>query len=220
MAGTTTAYATSFKVEQFNAGHCTLASATPTGNATNTNFTVTSMSSVAALAVGMALSGTGIPANTVLASIDSSTQITMSKAATATNNGITVTAVGDVFKMALIKVSPTGTYDAASTNYSNITGNSDETSGTGYTAGGAALTNTSATSSSTTAYITFNNPSWTTSTFSCTACMIYNTSVRFGFGANRALGVFDFGGTQSVSSGTFTVLMPTANSSTAIFRLA
>ena len=42
-------------------------------------------------------------------------------------------------KLALIKVSASGTYNAATTNYSNVTDNSDEASGTNYSAGGQAL---------------------------------------------------------------------------------
>ena len=42
----------------------------------------------------------------------------------------------DSIKLALIKASPSGTYDATTTNYSDVTGNSDEASGTNYTAGG------------------------------------------------------------------------------------
>ena len=42
-------------------------------------------------------------------------------------------------KLALIKPSPTGSYGAATTNYSDITGNSDEATGTNYTAGGQNL---------------------------------------------------------------------------------
>lgn len=222
MAGTTTAYCTSYKVEQFFAAHCNGATVTPTASGTSGQFTLTSLSALTGIVVGMAASGTNVAAGAVVVSIDSSTQVTLSKAHTGTvGPTATITFTGDVFKMALIKVSPTGTYDATSTNYSNITGNSDETSGTGYTATGAALTNTSPTSSSTTAFITYSNPSWTSATFSTTACMIYNTSTRYLTStAGRAQGVFDFGGTQSVSAGTFTVLMPTANSSTAIFRLA
>lgn len=123
---------------------------------------------------------------------------------------------GNTFKIALIKVSPTGTYGAASTNYSNITGNSDEVSGTGYTAGGATLTNVTPTTSGTTAYTTFSpNPSWTSATFSTTACMIYNSS-----SSNRSVSTYDFGGTQTVTGGTFTVVMPTADASNAVIRVA
>lgn len=228
MAGITTAYATSAKSEHFGAGHCFQATVTPTGNVSNTAQTITSMSSNGGVAVGMSISGTGIPANSVVASIDSATQITISLAATASNSGVTLTIGGDIFKMALIKVGPAGTYSAASVNYTDITGNSDEVSGTGYTATGTALTNVSPTTSGTTAYINFSpNPSWTSATFSTIGCMIYNTNARIGgtsgtntTGAGRCMGVFDFGGTQTVSAGTLTVLMPSATSSTAVFRIA
>jgi hypothetical protein len=124
---------------------------------------------------------------------------------------------GNAFKMALIKVGPAGTYGAASTNYSNITGNSDEVaSGGGYTTGGTALTNVTPTTSGTTAYWSFSpNPSWTSATFSTTACMIYNST-----NSNRSVYTGDFGGTQTVSGGTFTVVMPTADSTNAILRIA
>lgn len=123
---------------------------------------------------------------------------------------------GDAFKMALIKVSPAGTYGAASTNYSNITGNTDEVTGTGYTAGGVALTNVDPTSSGTTAYTTFSpNPSWTSATLSTTGCMIYNST-----NSDRAVSTHDFGGTQTVTAGTLTIVMPSADASNAILRIA
>lgn len=133
---------------------------------------------------------------------------------TATHNFTNGT--GNAFKIALFKSSVTGTYGAATTNYSNMTGNSDETSGTGYTAGGTALTNVTPTTSGTTALTSFNTPvSWTSSTFSSDGAMIYNTSA-----SNKAVSVHSFGGTQSVSAGTFTVNFPTADASNAIIRIA
>lgn len=123
---------------------------------------------------------------------------------------------GNSFKMALIKSGMAGTYGAASTNYSNITGNSDEASGTNYTAGGATLTRVDPTSSGTTAYTTFSSPvTWSTATISAAACMIYNTTA-----SNAAVSVHDFGGTVSSTAGTFTVTLPTADASNAILRLA
>lgn len=124
-------------------------------------------------------------------------------------------AAGNSFKVALIKVTPTGTYGAASTNYSNITGNSDEVSGTGYTAGGAALTNIDPTTSGTTAFADFADVSWTTASFSTTAMMIYNTS-----STNRSVSTHDFGGTQTVTAGTFTIVFPVADATNAILRIA
>lgn len=125
---------------------------------------------------------------------------------------------GHVFKMALIKGTPTGTYGAASTNYSNITGNGDESSGTGYVAGGFAWTaaqNITPLTGGTSSYWSWTvNPSWTTATFNTSGCMIYNTNA-----ANAAVYVGSFGGTQSVAAGTFTVLLPTNDQNNAILRL-
>ena len=45
----------------------------------------------------------------------------------------------DTLNVALIKASQSGTYGAATTNYSDITGNTDEAVGTNYSAGGQAL---------------------------------------------------------------------------------
>lgn len=225
MSGITSAFCTSAKSEFFSAAHCFQATVTPTANGSNGAFTLTSLSSNAGIAVGMGASGTNVASGAVVASIDSSSQITLSKANTGAISGGTITIAGDTFKIALFKATVTGTYGAATTNYSNMTGNSDEVTGTGYSAGGVALTNVSPTTSSTTAYITFGvNPSWTSSTFSTDGCMIYNASTRLGDGSTsgtgRSIGVFSFGGTQSVSSGTFSVVWPAASSSTAIFRIA
>lgn len=126
---------------------------------------------------------------------------------------------GDDFKIALIKVGPAGTYGAGSTNYSNITGNSDEVTGTGYSAGGydfTAAQNVTPTTSGTTAFTQWGiNPTWTSASFSTTGCMIYNASKT-----NKAVYVGDFGGTQTVTAGTFTAQLPTNNSSSALIRIA
>lgn len=211
----TTSYATSAKSEHYSAAHCFQSSITPTGTTSSAAFTITSMSSVAGIAVGMAISDTGhsgIPAGAVVASIDSGTQITSSKAATASNTATALSLSGDVFAMALIVASPSGTYNASTTNYSQIVSNSDEVpNGSGYTTGGMALTNVSPAISGTSAYVTFSpNPSWTSATFTTSGAMVLNTSARLAGTTGRSMGVFDFGGVQSVTSGTFTVLLPGA----------
>ena len=137
--------------------------------------------------------------------------------ATATHNFTTTS--GNVFKVALGKTSPAGTYGAATTNYSNLTGNSDEVAnGSGYTTGGFAWTaaqNTTPLTSGTTAYWSWSvNPNWTSATFSTVGCIIYNSS-----GSNQAVYVGDFGGTQSVSAGTLTLVLPTNGVSTSILRI-
>lgn len=67
--------------------------ATQTFTATTSNGfpELTAIPSTANLYVGMAVSGTGIPAGTRILSVDSGTQVTMTANATATNAGITVT---------------------------------------------------------------------------------------------------------------------------------
>lgn len=126
---------------------------------------------------------------------------------------------GHVFKAALIKASPSGTYGATSTNYSNITGSSDEVSGTGYTAGGFAWTaaqNITPAASGTVAIWSWTtNPSWTTATFTTDGTMFYNTNA-----SNAAVYVGSFGGTQSVSSGTFTLVLPANSAGTAILQIS
>ena len=122
---------------------------------------------------------------------------------------------GDTFKLALIKESPSGTYGAATTNYSDVTGNSDEASGSGYSAGGATLTNVTPTSSSTTAYTDFADVTFSSASISADGCIIYNTSA-----SNAAVFVADFGGTVTSSGADYVVQFPTADASDAILRLA
>jgi hypothetical protein len=133
---------------------------------------------------------------------------------TATHNFTNST--GNAFKIGLFKTSVTGTYGAATTAYSNVTGNSDETSGTGYTAAGIALTNVTPTTSGTTAFTSFNTPvSWTSASFSSDGAFIHNTSA-----SGKMVSVHSFGSPQTVGSGTFTVNFPTADASNAIIRIA
>ena len=223
-----TAMCTSFKSELLAGAHCFNATVTPTASITSASTSVTAVSSMASVGVGMGVTATNIAANTIIATITGASTMTLSIASTGAVSGTAITVAGDVFKMALIKPSMAGTYGAASVNYTDVTGNTDETSGTGYTATGLALTNVSPATGGTVAYVTFSpNPTWTSSTFSTAGCMIYNSSVRKGgtsgtntTGGGRACSVHDFGGSQSVSSGTFTVLMPTADSANAILRVS
>jgi hypothetical protein len=212
----TTAMLTRFKNDCLFGRHHFNQSRTFTATGTSTQ-TWTVVSSLTGLSVGCFLSGTNVAAGTRIADILSSTSIFVSKASTGALG--TITTVGDTYKMALIKVGMAGTYDASSTGYANITGNSDEVTGTGYTAGGATLTNVDPTTSGTTAFTDFSpDPSWTSASFSTTGCMIYNT-VQNGDLATPGCSVHDFGGTQTVASGTFTAVLPTADASNAILRI-
>lgn len=120
----------------------------------------------------------------------------------------------DTLKLALIKASPTGTYGAATTNYSDVTGNSDEATGTGYSAGGQALDSATITLSGTTAFVDFADEVFSTLTISADGAIIYNSSQ-----SNKAVAVFDFGSTVTATNGDFTVVFPTADASNAVIRI-
>lgn len=134
---------------------------------------------------------------------------------------------GLAYKALLIKASPSGAYDKTLTNVGTpgsgtpTTANvgTDEVSGSGYTAGGFALTNVSAALFTDTAVATFSvNPSWGPSaTISASAMVIYTTDSTKG-AAGRTVAVFDFGGVQSVTSNTLTVTLPAAGASTGLIR--
>lgn len=221
MAGTSTAFATSAKAEMMQGFHCLAAQVTPTGN-THTNQVVDTLSSISGVGVGMGITGSGFTAGSVISQITGALAV---KVDTATSSTLTTTALtisGDVCKMALVKVGPTGTYDATTALYSTLTGNSDEVSGTGYSAGGFAWTAAQLTgiaTSGTTAYGQFStSPSWTTATFSTIGSLTYNTANRLANVTNRNLVVNDFGGTQTVAAGTFTATLPANDNTHALLR--
>ena len=123
---------------------------------------------------------------------------------------------GDTFKIALYTSSATMT--AATTAYAST----NETSGTGYTAGGAALTPVDPTSSGTTALTDFTDETWSTATITARGALIYNTtpnttSISI---TNPAVIVLDFGGDKTSTAGDVTVVFPTADASNAIIRIA
>ena len=118
----------------------------------------------------------------------------------------------DSFKAALYLAS--ATVNATTTAYSA----SDEVSGTGYTAGGVAVTNaTVPTTSGTTAYwtpsasITYPTVTLTTA---FDAVLIYNSTQ-----SNKAVSVHTFG-SQTVTAGTFSLTMPANAPSTALLNIA
>jgi intracellular septation protein A len=118
----------------------------------------------------------------------------------------------DTFKAALYLAS--ATINAATTAYS-ATG---EVSGTNYTAGGVTVTfGTAPSSTSTTAFITPSASIVYTSVTLSTAfdCVfIYNSTQ-----SNKAVSVHTFG-SQTITAGTFTLTMPTNDSTNALLRLA
>jgi len=140
---------------------------------------------------------------------------------TATHNfgtaPIRAAGTADTFKAALYLTS--ATIDASTTVYSST----GEVTGTGYTAGGVAVTNATApiaTNSSSTAGVGYWTPSasivYTTVTLATAfdAVLIYNNSQ-----SNKAVSVHTFG-SQTITAGTFTLTMPVNTTTTALLRLA
>ena len=127
------------------------------------------------------------------------------------------TGTGDTFKAALYE--STATYNASTTAYST----SGEVTGSGYSPGGVTVTNGTSpqsTNSSATAGVAYWTPSASITYTSVTlttafdAVLIYNSSK-----SNKAVSVHTFG-SQTVTAGTFTLTMPTNNTTNALLRLA
>ena len=116
---------------------------------------------------------------------------------------------GDSFKLALYTSS--ATLGASTTAYTT----SNEVSGTGYTAGGAALTSVTPTTDGTTAICDFADVSFTSASFTANGCLIYNSSQ-----SDKAVCAIAFGSDKTVTTGTFTIQFPTADASNAIIRIA
>jgi len=118
----------------------------------------------------------------------------------------------DTFKAALYLAS--ATVNASTTVYSST----GEVTGAGYTAGGVTVTNATApTTSGTTAYWTPSaSITYTSVTLSTAfdAVFIYNSTQ-----SNKAVSVHTFG-SQTITAGTFTLLMPTNGPGTALLNIA
>ena len=121
---------------------------------------------------------------------------------------------GHTFNIALFTSS--ATLDASTTDYSTT----NEVSGTGYTAGGQALTNVDPTTSGTTAFCDFADETFSTATITARGAMIYNTTTAGGAGTTDSVVVLDFGGDKTSTAGDFTIQFPTADASNAIIRIA
>ena len=121
------------------------------------------------------------------------------------------TSTGNTFKLALYDNS--ASFTAATTAYT-VT-NEVANSGT-YSAGGGTLTNVTPTSSGTTAFTDFADLSFTTATITAFGALIYNDSAA----GDPTVCVLDFGGAKTSTSGTFTIVFPTADASNAIIRIA
>lgn len=124
---------------------------------------------------------------------------------------------GDTFKIALYTNS--ATLDASTTAYTT-SGETTNTSGSAYSAGGNTLTRIDPTSSGTTAFTDFADTSWASASFTARGALIYNTTPSSGAYTNPSVVVLDFGSDKTASAGTFTIVFPAADASNAIIRIA
>ncbi len=116
---------------------------------------------------------------------------------------------GNSFKLALYTSS--ASLGAGTTAYTT----SNEVSGTGYTAAGAALTSVTPTTSGTTAFCDFADLTFSSSTITANGALIYNDTQ-----SDKAVCTLAFGGDKTSTSGDFTISFPTADASSAIIRIA
>ena len=127
---------------------------------------------------------------------------------TATHNFTNWT--GNTFKLALYDNS--ASFTASTTAYTT----SNEISGSGYSAGGGTLTNVTPTSSSTTAFTDFDDLTFSTATITARGALIYNDTAA----GDPSVVVLDFGGDKTSTAGDFKIVMPTADASNALIRIA
>lgn len=127
---------------------------------------------------------------------------------TATHNFTNST--GNTFKLALYTNS--ASFTAATTAYTAT----NEVSGTGYSATGAALTNVTPTTSGTTALTDFADLTFSSATITARGALIYNDTAA----GDPSVVVLDFGADKTSTAGDFTIVFPTADASNAIIRIA
>ena len=119
---------------------------------------------------------------------------------------------GDVYKLALYDSS--ASIGADTTSYAvGIAGQVGDTGQ--YAAGGGALVNALVSLNGTTAFVDFDDLSFTGVTLTARGALLYNTSET-----NKSVCVLDFGGDKTATAGTFTIQFPAANDTQAIIRIS
>ena len=111
----------------------------------------------------------------------------------------------DVIKIALY------TANANLNTDTTVYSSTNEVSATGYTAGGATMTGITVSTSGSTAYVGFDNVSWTAA-LTARCALIYNSSK-----GDKSVAVLDFGADKT-STTTFLITMPANTSTTALIR--
>ena len=119
---------------------------------------------------------------------------------------------GDVYKLALYDSS--ASIGADTTSYAvGIAGQVGDTGQ--YAAGGGALVTALVSLNGTTAFVDFDDLSFTGVTLTARGALLYNTSET-----NKSVCVLDFGGDKTATAGTFTIQFPDANDTQAIIRIS
>ena len=109
------------------------------------------------------------------------------------------------------------TLNAATDGY--ITTN-EVANGNGYTTGGNALASKTVGENSTSGVFDAADPEWTSATFTARGALIYNKTLGDASSNSRgAIAVLDFGGDFAVVGGTFKIILPAPEASTAIVRI-
>jgi hypothetical protein len=117
----------------------------------------------------------------------------------------------NTYKIALY--TSAATLSNATTAY---TSSNEVANGGGYTTGGNTLTvSTLPTSTGNVAFISFANSTWANATITAAGALIYNNSQ-----ANSAVASLSFGGDKTSTAGTFAVIFPTPDATSAIIRIA
>ena len=120
---------------------------------------------------------------------------------------------GDVYKLALYDSS--ASIGADTTSYA--VGISGQVGDSGqYAAGGGALVNALVSLNGTTAFVDFDDLSFTGVTLTARGALIYNDTEA----GDPSVCVLDFGGDKTATAGTFTIQFPAANDTQAIIRIS
>ena len=123
----------------------------------------------------------------------------------------------NIFKMSLHTNSATLNASTAAYASSGLS----EVTGSNYSAGGNAITTVTPVASSTTALVDMNDVVFSNVTISgVRGALIYNNSPTSPGSGTPSVAVLDFGSDKAASAGDFTVVMPTADASNAIIRIA
>jgi hypothetical protein len=121
---------------------------------------------------------------------------------------------GDTFKLALYDNN--ASFTAATTAFTAT----DEVPDSGsYASGGGTLTRIDPTTSGTTAFVDFQDLSFTSATINARGALIYNSTPTHTY-TNPVVAVLDFGSDKISTTGTFTIQFPTPDASNAILRIA